>query len=146
MQKLLAQPCQRIRGREHDGSPCASGARHLCRDHALGCSGKRDGRGASADCQSLARKSFLLGGSWLVISRATVVITHIRGLITPLITTHEPPSTFKTTGSLEESSMVRSLWKARTPSNPKTALEPKALTPDIYQKSRRLLFLKPLNT
>ena len=38
----------------------------------------------------------ILGGSWLgisgVISRVTIVITHIRGLITPLITTHEPPS------------------------------------------------------
>ena len=27
-----------------------------------------------------------------VISRVTIVITHIRGLITPLITAHEPPS------------------------------------------------------
>ena len=39
---------------------------------------------------------FLLGGSWVVISgvisRVTMVITHIRGLITLLITTHEPPS------------------------------------------------------
>ena len=40
----------------------------------------------------------LLGGSWVVISgvitRVTIVITYIRGLIliTPLITTHEPPS------------------------------------------------------
>ena len=38
----------------------------------------------------------ILGGSWLVISRVisrvTIVITYIRGLITPLITTHEPPS------------------------------------------------------
>ena len=38
----------------------------------------------------------LLGGSWLdisrVISRVTIVITYIRGLITPPITTHEPPS------------------------------------------------------
>ena len=37
-----------------------------------------------------------LGGSWLVISgvisRLTIVITHIRGLITPDITTPEPPS------------------------------------------------------
>ena len=37
----------------------------------------------------------LLGGSWVVISgviiRLTIVITHIRGLITPVITTHEPP-------------------------------------------------------
>ena len=39
---------------------------------------------------------FVLGGSWVVISgvtnRVTVVIIHIRGLITLLITTHEPPS------------------------------------------------------
>ena len=38
----------------------------------------------------------LLGGSWGVISgvisKVTIVITHIMGLITPLITTHEPPS------------------------------------------------------
>ena len=38
----------------------------------------------------------ILGGSWLVISRVigrvTLVITYIRGLITPLVTTHEPPS------------------------------------------------------
>ena len=38
----------------------------------------------------------LLGGSWAVvtrvISRVTILITHIRGLITPLITTPEPPS------------------------------------------------------
>ena len=38
----------------------------------------------------------ILGGSWVVISgvmsRVTIVITHVRGLITQLITTHEPPS------------------------------------------------------
>ena len=38
----------------------------------------------------------LLGGSWAVISgvisRVTILTTHIRGLITLLITTHEPPS------------------------------------------------------
>ena len=36
----------------------------------------------------------LLGGSWLVISGviSTVDLTPIRGLITPLITSHEPPS------------------------------------------------------
>ena len=41
-------------------------------------------------------KTILLGGSWLVtraISRMTLVITHNRGRIAPLITTHEPPST-----------------------------------------------------
>ena len=41
-------------------------------------------------------RTALLGGSWVVISgvisRVTVFITHIRGLITPRITTHEPPS------------------------------------------------------
>ena len=39
----------------------------------------------------------ILGGSWLaisrVVSRVTIVITYIRRLTTPLITTHEPPST-----------------------------------------------------
>ena len=37
----------------------------------------------------------MLGGSWLVsgvTSRVPRVITHIKGLKTPLITTHEPPS------------------------------------------------------
>ena len=38
----------------------------------------------------------VLGGSWVVISgvvsRVTMLITHIGGLITPFITTHEPPS------------------------------------------------------
>ena len=33
------------------------------------------------------------GGSWLLISRViSRLITHIRGLITPLIATPEPPS------------------------------------------------------
>ena len=39
---------------------------------------------------------YVLGGPWVVISgdisRVTIIITHIRGLITPLITTHEPSS------------------------------------------------------
>ena len=34
----------------------------------------------------------MLGGSWVVISSVTILISHIRGLITPLITSHEPPS------------------------------------------------------
>ena len=42
----------------------------------------------------------LLGGSWVVISgvisRETILITHIRGLIPPLITTHEPPCSPRT--------------------------------------------------
>ena len=42
----------------------------------------------------------VLGGSWVVISKVisrviskvTILLAHNRGLITPLITTHEPPS------------------------------------------------------
>ena len=38
----------------------------------------------------------MLGGSWVlisrVISRGTILITHIRGLIALLIATYEPPS------------------------------------------------------
>ena len=52
----------------------------------------------------LTRRSFWesmllhqLGGSWVVISgaisRVTVRITHIKGLIAVLITAHEPPGT-----------------------------------------------------
>ena len=41
--------------------------------------------------------------SWVainrVISRITRVITYIRGLITPLITTHEPPNRVEAPGS-----------------------------------------------
>ena len=44
----------------------------------------------------LAAFTVLLEGSGVVISRAisriTILINHIRGLITPHITTHEPPS------------------------------------------------------
>ena len=55
----------------------------------------------------LLRFGHLLGGSWVVISRvtsrATLLITHFRGLKTPLITTPEPPSrglaTFRIQGS-----------------------------------------------
>ena len=46
----------------------------------------------------------LLGGSWVVISRViskvTIVVTHIRGLITVLITAHEPPSIMGNAGFL----------------------------------------------
>ena len=45
---------------------------------------------------SFARPGFLVGGLWVVISgvisKVTIVITHIRGLMALLITTHEPPS------------------------------------------------------
>ena len=35
----------------------------------------------------------VLGGSWAVINGVISKVTiHIRGLITPLITTHEPPN------------------------------------------------------
>ena len=46
----------------------------------------------------------VLGGSWLgisrVISRITFVITYIKGLITPFITSHEPPSRFSGPGCI----------------------------------------------
>ena len=42
------------------------------------------------------RKPYLKVDSWVVISgvisRVTIVVTHIGELITPFITTHEPPS------------------------------------------------------
>ena len=45
------------------------------------------------------RESTLLGGSWVVISgvisRVSILITLIRGHITPLLTTPEPPSMYK---------------------------------------------------
>ena len=44
----------------------------------------------------------ILGGLWVVISRVisrvTILITHIRGLRTPVITTHEPASRAKDVG------------------------------------------------
>ena len=43
-----------------------------------------------------SRTTHILGGSWVVISgvisKVTIVMTHIRGRIALLITTHEPPS------------------------------------------------------
>ena len=57
----------------------------------------------------------ILGGSWVVISRVinrvTILITLLRGLITPLITTHEPPSRdsalgFRSWGSAAEVAFV----------------------------------------
>ena len=54
--------------------------------------------------------SSLLEGSWVVISgvisRATIIITPIRGLITLLITTHEPPSRRPKEGTLTDLSML----------------------------------------
>ena len=48
-------------------------------------------------CRSGSYTATLLGGSWVVVSRVTsrvtLVITYLRGPITPLIATHEPPST-----------------------------------------------------
>ena len=42
----------------------------------------------------LCMRLYLLGGPWVVVSRViprvTILITHIRGLITPLITTLNP--------------------------------------------------------
>ena len=50
---------------------------------------------SSSDCGHRTQ----LGGSWLVISgvlsRVIVLITHIRGLVTALFRTHEPPRTLR---------------------------------------------------
>ena len=61
--------------------------------------GIRHSLGHPIDRGLIAKSSFrssVLGGSWVVVSgvvgRLSKVIAHIRGLITPLITTHEPPS------------------------------------------------------
>ena len=56
-----------------------------------------------------AEVHIVLGGSWVVISgvisRVTVMLSHIRGLITPFIATHEPPSRqLKAHGMLQLSS------------------------------------------
>ena len=52
------------------------------------------------------RLNTILGGSWVVfsgvISRVTIVITHLRGLITPFITTHEPPGGVAIPGGSED--------------------------------------------
>ena len=72
----------------------------------------------------------LLGGSWVVISRGmsrvTIVMTHIRGLITILITTHEPPSRrlwkrfgFRASGSQALGSLDSKVPSSSNPS-PKT--------------------------
>ena len=62
----------------------------------------------------------LLGGSWVVISRVisgvTILITHIKGPIVPLITTHEPPSNASRACLLE----VR---KTQTPENRRELLQ-----------------------
>ena len=55
-------------------------------------------RGRRPVCQGFFKWAIrvILGGSWVVTSRViirvTILITHIRGLITRLITTPEPPS------------------------------------------------------
>ena len=48
---------------------------------------------------------------FMVISRGTIVITHIRGLITPLTTTHEPPRTILPSQSQTHCYQV--LWTLR---------------------------------
>ena len=63
----------------------------------------------------------LLGGSWVVISgvisKVTIVITHIRELVTVLITTHEPPSRFGRDGPWPI--LFRSAWPCSTWGFPK---------------------------
>ena len=53
-----------------------------------------DSRPGSIRAPYLEVHGWFLSG---VISRVTMLITHSRGLITPLITTHEPPSNYEGT-------------------------------------------------
>ena len=66
------------------------------------------GKDPGPDGVQQLRRAHLLGGSGVVIgrviSRVTILITHIRGLITPLITTPEPP--------IRESRMSESVCKS----------------------------------
>ena len=62
------------------------------------------------------RVSGILGGSWAVItgvSRVTILITPIRGLITLLITTHEPPSRVPHSGSFKMGILLIGVFFAR---------------------------------
>ena len=56
----------------------------------------------------------LLGGSWVVvsglISKVTIDITHIKGLITPLITTHQPPSKIGKDSGFDITEFHGALW------------------------------------
>ena len=79
------------------------------------------------------RPQTLLGGSWPVISgvisRVTIIITHIGGLITPLITPHEPPSNEGATRSQTPTGLVHEILKPKGlgfrvyPSDPSPLLE-----------------------
>ena len=76
--------------------------------------------------QCSAQLAPILGGSWVVISglisRVTRGITHITGLITPLITTHEPPSTLKLLNSENVHSAFttgKRSWAFEAPPTPK---------------------------
>ena len=79
----------------------------------------------------------LLGGSWVVISgaisRVTIVITHIRGRITTLIPTHEPPSRLDPEPQIPKP-QTRSPKPCRAfpNKNPQTA-QPPAATADLFQ-------------
>ena len=70
----------------------------------------------------------LLGGSWLVtsrvLSRITIVTTHIKGLITPLITTHEPPSAQLRLGSLQYAGNLINLQTLNNQKHKPYALNP----------------------
>ena len=78
----------------------------------------------------------VLGGSWVVLSRVitrvTILITLIRGLITPLLTTPEPPS--RQTWAELRSSPLR---------NPQSCL--KFLRPRSPKVTQKLISLTKLN-
>ena len=77
-------PSQNVKGVDPDPGTDERRVRRRLGEH---------GRGA---IESPGILGLVLGGSWVVISgvisKVTIVMTHIRGLITLLITAHEPPS------------------------------------------------------
>ena len=67
---------------------------------------------------------------WEVISRVSISITGIRGLITPLLTTHEPPSRVqKKTGEVLDKDLERYVDKTPELKQTKNYLAREALSP-----------------
>ena len=88
----------------------------------------------------------LLGGSWVVISgvisRITIVITRIRGLITLLITTHEHPSTATTTACASSETTTSTATLTPTKTTAKTGLTRMTATQRRRIPSYSLLLLQ----
>ena len=82
------------------------------------------------------------GGSWVVINgvltRVTIPISHIRVLITPLITAHEPPSNVK--GGSHEASGLGYIRQQRTPKRPICGCNTNSKDTSIHQDPQHTLY------